>query len=140
MNGIYEIEIDGKAITLLYGVSGVDEFQRRSVYNPSDDSVKAFTDLLYSGLYGNAMRQGKGKPEYEVAYDLMETILALPNSDAVSEKIWDTFKESIHGANFLAKIEAINKKAKEEEAQIKAGEDKKKVIPKKSKNTKRDGI
>lgn len=139
MNGVFEIEIDEKTITLLFGVSGVDEFQRRSVYNPSEDSVKVFTDLLYSGLYGYAMRQGKGKPDYETAYDLMEAILGLPNSDAISANIWDTFKESVHGANFLAKIEAINKKAKEDAELIEGGEAKKKVSPKKSRNTKKEG-
>lgn len=135
MNGIYEIEIDEVKTVLHFNLFGVNEFQRRMVNFPSSDNIKVLTDLLYGGIYGNTMSKGMAVPLYETANDLMEVIMAMPNKALITENIWNTFNESNHGADFMAKIKAINEAIDKNSDEVK-----KKASPTKSKNTKKEEI
>jgi len=109
MNGIVEIKSGKKTYTLRFSYVACMEFERRIFINPTDNPAKVFTDLVYSGLFGEAMRNEKPATEYGVAYDILDEISELDNYDEISGKIWDTYYQSKWGADFQKRLDAFTK-------------------------------
>jgi len=115
MNGIAVITIhDGELKgehTLRFGMLGCAEFERRVTgHTASPNNVKVLQDMIYGGLFGEAMRNENVAPEYSFAYDLLE---ALSNQDDYVEqsmKLQEVYEASKFGKAFIAKSEELKKK------------------------------
>lgn len=109
MNGIIDINVSGKQHRLRFSVHGCGMFESRMFSNPDREPIKVLTDMIYGGLYGEAMRNGNVAPSYDFAYDLIDEMSIQDDFAEQSNSIWECFSESIHGANFMKKIEELNK-------------------------------
>lgn len=117
MNGVIDVKAGDKVYTLRFSMHGCHEFERRLYTNPSDDKVKALTDMIYGGLYGEAMRNEQAAPEYSDAYDLLE---ALYNEDDYIEQslaLQRVYEESKFGKQSIARAEELKKKMEKEKTQ-----------------------
>lgn len=97
MNGLVKVTAEGKEYTLRFSMHGCHEFERRLYTNPSDDKVKALTDMIYGGLYGEAMRNEQPAPPYSDAADLLEAIANEDNYVEQSLSIQKVYEESKFG-------------------------------------------
>lgn len=117
MNGIIDIVIGEKTTRLRFGYHACMEFERRVFINVSDNNAKIFTDLVYSGLFGEAMRSEQPVPTYADAYDLLEGMALEDGYDEKTTEIWNTYYQSKWGADFQKRLteftEANKKKADE---------------------------
>lgn len=110
MNGVVEIQAGESKHTLRFSVHGCGAFQQRLFANPDKEPAKILTDMVYSGLYGEAMRNGQMAPEYSLAYDIVDIISGQEDFDKQSNAIWDTYNESVHGRDFAKKLDLLSKK------------------------------
>lgn len=113
MNGIVEIQIDGKKHVLRFGYHGCMEFERRLFKNTNDNNAKILTDLIYAGMFGEAMRSEKAVPDYADAYDLHESLAEEENYAEQSEKVWTVYNESKYGKDFQKRLAEFKKKAED---------------------------
>jgi hypothetical protein len=109
MNGIAVIKANGDEHTLRFGMVAVAEFERRMFTNPTASSAKILIDLIYAGMYGEAMRSEKPAPTYTEAYDIHESIAEDAEDYAKQmERVWTALRESKHGLAYLNSVEAIS--------------------------------
>lgn len=113
MNGIVEITVSDKKHVLRYGYHGCMEFERRLFKNTNDNNAKISTDLIYAGMFGEAMRNEKAVPEYTAAYDLHEELAEEDNYSEQLEKVWTVYNESKYGKDFQKRLAEFKKKAEE---------------------------
>lgn len=131
MNGVVEIKIDDTTTHVLrFNMHGSMEFERRMFANPSENSIKIFTDLVYSGMFGESVRNSGSVPKYSDAADLVELLNEHKDGATQSEEVWNTYHESKYGKDFQKRIDEFNKKKAEAE---KKAEEAKKVTEKKKK-------
>lgn len=99
------------------------EFEKAVFRNASDNTAKMFTDLVFSGLYGDSMISANQMPTYQEAALLVDEMSQQDDFDTVSMQIWDAYNESKWGKDFQSRINAFNeenkKKAEEPEAKSK---------------------
>jgi len=123
-NGVFEIKLEGKTIKLLMGFNAASEFETRyfkhitSGVAPSEGIL--FTDLVYSGMYCNALREGAQIPSYGDAFDLVEQLGQTDEFYDVRTKLWNVYYESKWGADFKARLDTFidaNKKKVEGDQQ-----------------------
>lgn len=113
-NGVFEIKLGEKTITLLMGFNAASEFETRyykhivSGVAPSEGIL--FTDLVFSGLYCNAVRNGSMIPSYGEAYDLVEKLGEQYDFIEIRTKLWAVYYESKWGIDFQKRIEEFTKK------------------------------
>lgn len=117
MNGIIDVKVGKVTHRLRFGYHACMEFERRVFKNASENLAKIFTDLVYSGLFGEAMRSEQPIPEYGMAYDLLEEMASLKDYDKLTTDIWETYYASKWGADFQKRLtdfaEQSKKKVKE---------------------------
>lgn len=112
MNGVVEIKVNGKSHTLRFGMLGVMEFERQNFINPTTNNAKIIVDLLYAGLYGEAMRAEKSPLSYGKVVGLHDDLAEQEDYSAQIEAVWKAFGESKYGAEYLKKMEELGKAAK----------------------------
>lgn len=115
MNGIVEVKAEGKIYKLRFGYTACMEFERRLFKNATQNSAKIFTDLLFSGLMCEAVRNEKEIPEYGTAYDLLEVLSQEADYSEQTLKVWNTYHESKWGKEFQDRLSELTKKKVEED-------------------------
>lgn len=108
-NGVFEIKNGDKTVKLLMGFNAASEFETRyfkhitSGIAPSEGIL--FTDLVYCGMYCNALREEKQIPTYGEAFDLVEAIGQKDDFNDVRVKLWAVYYESKWGIDFKNRLE-----------------------------------
>jgi hypothetical protein len=108
-NGVFEIENGKETVKLLMGFNAASEFETRyfkhitSGIAPSEGIL--FTDLVFSGMYCNALRNGSQIPSYGEAFDLVEAIGQNDNFNEVRVKLWNVYYESKWGIDFKNRLD-----------------------------------
>jgi len=121
MNGVFEIQNGKDVIKLMLGFNASAEFEKRyyqhliSGYAPSEGIL--FTDLVYSGMYCQAIKTGTLIPKYEKVFELVEQLSELDYFNDVRNSLWASYYESKWGADFQKRVDAFLKKKVEEEPQ-----------------------
>lgn len=110
MNGVIDIKALGQTHTLRFGMVGVGEFERRQMINFTENTKKVIVDLVYGGLFGEAMRNEKPAPAYSLATDICDE---LATDTKVLDAIWLCFEQSNNGIDYLNRIEEKTKELKE---------------------------
>lgn len=113
-NGVFEIKTELGVTKLRFGYMASMEFEQRFFKNATTNSAKIFTDLIYSGLYCEAVRSENPIPEYEQASTLIDFMSEQDDFDEVSIKIWNTYNESKWGKSFAQRIKEFTDKKKAE--------------------------
>ena len=116
-NGLVEITVKGKKHLLRFSYPACMDFEIRVFKNPSSNNGKMFIDLIYSGMLGDALRNEKPEPAYPEVYDLADKLTEEDNFQEQQAKVWEAYNQSKWGKEWMAKIEAFNKKKVEEENQ-----------------------
>jgi hypothetical protein len=128
MNGICEVEINGVKHTLLFGMRSVMIFQEKSLAAvlklnegledkskwKDIDPIKQLNYLFYAGLCNYAESKDLEFPSFESCYTLVDELLAQPNADELSVKIFNTFKDSRAGTKLIELLTPKTEEAKEE--------------------------
>lgn len=94
------------------------EFEARLFKNPTSNSAKVLTDLVYSGLFGEAMRNEKPVPAYSYAADILDELANQDDYDTQSENIWNVYNESKFGKDFQERLKEFAKKKELENEQL----------------------
>lgn len=123
-NGIFDIKAGSKTVQLMMGFNAASEFETRyfrhisSGIAPSEGIL--FTDLVYSGMYCNAVRNGTQIPSYGEAFDLVEEIGQLDSFNETRLNLWNVYYESKWGADFKKRLDVFmeSTKKKVEESQL----------------------
>lgn len=118
MNGIVEVNAGGKKTVLRFGYIACMEFEKLIFKNATQNSAKVFTDLIYSGLLCEAVRNEKAIPDYGVAYDLLEVLTSEEDYNEQTLKIWNTYNESKWGQDFQKRLNELNTKKKEDSEEV----------------------
>lgn len=114
MNGIVDINLNEKKVTLRFNYHACMEFESRLFKNATDNNAKVLTDLIYSGLFGEAVRNEKPVPAYSDSVDLLDELANLENYAEQTEKIWNVYNESKFGKDFQERLKEFAKKKVEE--------------------------
>jgi len=120
-NGVFEIKNGRETIKLLMGFNAASEFETRyfkhitSGVAPSEGIL--FTDLVYSGMYCNALRNGEQIPSYGEAFDLVEELGQTEDFTDIRTNLWNTYYESKWGTDFKNRLDAFIDKKKVEAGQ-----------------------
>lgn len=114
MNGIFTLKVGKKSHKLIFNLLSVLEFERRSFFNHAENNAKLITDIIYAGLFGNAMREEQPLPPYSQAFDIHDEIAEKDDYDEVRMKIFNAFNESKYGGEFLQKMLDFQKKSLEQ--------------------------
>lgn len=114
MNGIVEITVKKKKHVLRFGYHGCMEFEARVFKNPTQNQGKLLTDLIYSGIYGDCMRNEKPAPEYGEVYDLTDALSEEKDYSEQMDKVWKCYNESKWGKEYIARLAEFGKKKAEE--------------------------
>lgn len=114
-NGIAKITLrtdgqDNETVILRYGMMGCAEFERRVVTNATPNPAKVLTDMIYAGMFGEAMRNEQPVPDYSDAVDLLDRLSEESDYKEQSIAIQKVYEESKFGKEFIEK----NKKKVEE--------------------------
>lgn len=112
MNGVVDITVNGKKHTLRFGMMGVLEFERQNFINPTTNNAKIIVDLLYGGLYGEAMAKGKSPVAYHTIVQLHDEMAEQEDYPAQIESVWKAFGESKYGSEYLKKMQELADAAK----------------------------
>lgn len=131
MNGIIDIKVPilgEKRLVMNYFASM--EFEKAVFRNANDNTAKMFTDLVYSGLYGDSMISANQMPTYQEAVLLVAEMAEQDDFDEVSMKIWNTYNESKWGADFQKRIAAFNEENKKKAEETEEVKPKKKSVQK----------
>jgi len=121
MNGIIEITVPSGKKRLVMNYYATMEFEQAFFKNTTGNNAKIFTDLVYSGMYGEAMLSYTQMPTYQEAVMLVSEMADQDNFDEVSLEIWDTYNQSKWGKDFQKRaVEfALEQKKKAETPEVK---------------------
>lgn len=100
MNGIIDVTVPSGKRRLVMNYYASMEFEQAFFNNATGNSAKIFTDLVYSGLYGDSMISANQMPTYQDAVLLVSEMAEQEDFDEVSLKIWDAYHESKWGKDF----------------------------------------
>lgn len=120
-NGVFEIKLGKETIKLLLGFNASSEFETRyyrhlvSGIAPSEGIL--FTDLVFSGLYCNAIRNGETIPAYGDVYELVEKLGEQDDFNEIRTKLWAVYYESKWGMDFEKRVKEFADKKKVAENQ-----------------------
>jgi len=114
-NGVYEItNSKGKVTQITLGYNAAMEFEKRYfahiLAKDSPNQAVMLTDLVYSGMYCNSMKNGLKIKPYSAAYELIEDIAELDTFPTISAEIWATYYESKWGQDFENRLNEAKKK------------------------------
>lgn len=118
MNGLVDINLNEKKVTLRFSYQGsiiMEKITAERILNGehTNDAI-IFTDVVYSGLYGNAMATRQAIPDYEFAYNLVDEMAnTMDDFAAEKAKIEKAYFESKFGADFMQRVIDFKKKADE---------------------------
>lgn len=99
--------------TLRFGYQACQEFEQCIFKNASTNHAKIFTDLIYAGIFGDALRNGKPTDGlYQEAYDLLDEVSEQDNFAELQLKIWDTYYNSKWGADFQKRLKEFTESNK----------------------------
>lgn len=108
MNGIVQIKVKEEVHQLRFNIHGCAEFEQRTFKVVSENPVKIVTDLIYAGMFGEAMRNDLPPKDYGEVCDIVEQLHEEADSQVQIDQVWKTYEESTHGKKF---VETINKVA-----------------------------
>lgn len=114
MNGVVDLKAGGETYRLRFGYVACMEFEKLIFKNATQNSAKIFTDLIFSGLMCEAVRNEQPIPEYGAAYDLLEILTSEEDYSEQTLKVWNTYHESKWGKEFQARLNELTKKKVEE--------------------------
>lgn len=121
-NGIAKITIhegDQKGeYTLRFGMLGCAEFERRVLMNPTPNNTKLLIDMIYGGLYGEAMRNEQAVPKYSLSEDILESLEGQEDYHQQTMDIQKTYEESKFGKQSIEKFNNLKKKLEDLESMI----------------------
>lgn len=123
MNGIVEINLNEKKIILRFSWQAsiiMEKITAERILNgePTNDAI-IFTDIIYTGLYGDAMATRKPIPNYEVAYNLCDELANdMPDFAEQKAKIEKVYFETKFGDDFLNRVIDFKKKAEDQVNQL----------------------
>lgn len=112
MNGVIEITVPSGKKRLVMNYYASMEFEQAVFRNASQNTAKMFTDLVYSGLYGDSMISANQMPTYQEATLLVAEMAEQDDFDKISLEIWDTYNASKWGKDFQARINSFNEENK----------------------------
>lgn len=112
MNGIIKIKVAKKDYILRFSYLACQDFEKRIFKHPSSNNVKLLTDLVYSGIYGEAVRNDEVMPLYSAAYDIIEDMSAQKDFKDLSDAIFECYNKSKYGSEFVKRIEEYSQKKK----------------------------
>src|SRR4051812_12477015 len=103
-NGIVELKGVEKKYILRFGYQACMEFERRSISSMTasagQNNITLASDIIYAGLYGEALRNEKPIPKYSDAVDLIDDLSETDNLSEQIESVWDVYNESKWGKDF----------------------------------------
>lgn len=113
MNGLVKLQIGEESYTLSFGMMGCMEFERRVVETPTTNKHKIMVDMIYSGLFGDAMMNDRPPVKYGDVCILVER---LHDQDDYVEQLAEVnrvYAESKWGKDLLDRMDKFSKKNKE---------------------------
>lgn len=118
-NGVFEIkDSKGDTFVLTLGYNAAMEFEKRYfghlIAKDSPNQAIMLTDLIYSGLYCNSVKNGSKIYPYSFAYNLVEDIAGMDNFIEVSTSLWAEYYQSKWGQDFEKRLMDAKKKIVEE--------------------------
>lgn len=123
MNGIVEITVSGKLVTLQFGAQACMLFEEMALQNAMDpmskeNHVKLMCDLFHCGIAGYQLRTRRPVTTYDQNMDLFDQFAAESDFKTDMELIWKTWGESKWGSELIATGDKEKKKLEElEESQ-----------------------
>lgn len=120
-NGVFEIQHGKQVIKLMLGFNASAEFEKRYYQHISSGVVPGegilFTDLVYAGMYCQAVKTGSLIPKYENVFQLVETLSESEDFNDIRNSLWLTYYESKWGQDFQNRVQDFLKKKVEEKNQ-----------------------
>ena len=115
MNGIIELKAGKKTYKLRFNYNACMEFEQKLFNNPSASQAKTLTDLIYSGLFGEALRSETAVMPYGDVCDLLDELSLEKNYSEQIKKVWNIYNESKWGADFQERLKEFNSTNKKKE-------------------------
>ena len=115
MNGIVDITVNGVKHRLRFNVMSCSQFERLVFSDLEESGNKTLLNLVYSGIYGENLRNELPKPDFKDIYDLVEALADEDDFVEQRDKVESTYYESKYGRKFLEVMEEFKKKIEAQE-------------------------